>query len=255
MVKSLLTDLVITDIYSASTLYSPQGKGSRRTNRPCWAAVIKYEGETVYLSNGKKFLSDASHLVLLPKGCNYDWTCTRAGRCAIIEFACEATYTEPISFTVTGSDKIMKIFKDLEYKRNLKSPTIHLESIRDTYSVILALMQSEAERYIPTEQKQKITPALTYISQNYNRKITNQELAEITGLSTVYFRKLFTATVGVSPIVYTHSLRIEKAKEILKSDYGKLSDVATYLGYSSLYDFSRSFKKHTGVSPSQYSRR
>ena len=44
----------------------------------------------------------------------------------------------------------------------------------------------------------------------------------------------------------------QKAKEMLKSDYSSLSDVAYSLGYISLYDFSRDFKKHVGVSPSKY---
>ena len=60
--------------------------------------------------------------------------------------------------------------------------------------------------------------------------------------------------MGTSPIVYTRRLRIEKAKEMLRSDYGTLSDVAQSLGYASLYDFSRDFKKHTGVTPSKYER-
>ena len=93
---------------------------------------------------------------------------------------------------------------------------------------------------------------MEYISQNYNKKIINDELAALTGLSTVYFRKLFTDIIGVSPIAYVHKLRVEKAKEMLKSDYGTLSDMAQSLGYPSLYDFSRDFKKHTGVSPSRY---
>ena len=71
----------------------------------------------------------------------------------------------------------------------------------------------------------------------------------VVGLSTVYFRKLFSVVMGVSPINYARSLRLEKAQEMLKSDYGSLSDVATSLGYPSLYDFSRDFKKHTGSSP------
>ena len=68
----------------------------------------------------------------------------------------------------------------------------------------------------------------------------------------MYFRELFTKTVGVSPIAYARELRIKKAKEMLKSDYGSLTDIAQSLGYSGLYDFSRDFKKHTGVAPSRY---
>ena len=119
---------------------------------------------------------------------------------------------------------------------------MELESIRDTYSILLALTQAVSERYLPTEKQQKIAPAIEYISQHYNENITNEVLADIAGMSTVYFRKLFTSVIGVSPIVYARNLRIEKAKEMLRSDYGTLSDVALSLGYRSLYDFSRDFK-------------
>lgn len=255
MNPSILTDLVITKVNSASTLCSPKNKKSKRINRPCWGAVFKYEGETVYRSNGKKFLSDAAHLLILPKGCTYDWHCTKAGRCCIIEFESESTYAEPISLPIQNSDRMLKVFKELEYKRNLKTGTVHLESIRDVYSILLILLQTETDRYLPTEKKKKIADSIEFISQNFHKKITNDQLARIAGLSTVYFRKLFTCTVGVSPITYVHNLRIEKAKEILKSDYGNLSDIALSLGYSSLYDFSRAFKKHTGISPSKYNQR
>ena len=58
--------------------------------------------------------------------------------------------------------------------------------------------------------------------------------------------------MGTSPIAYLHELRIKKAKDMLGSDYGTLSDVALSLGYTSLYDFSRDFKKRTGTAPSRY---
>ena len=105
---------------------------------------------------------------------------------------------------------------------------------------------------MPTDKQAKIAAATEYISQNYGKKITNDGLAEIVGLSTVYFRKLFAEIMGVSPISYARQIRIEKAKEMLKSDYGTLSDMALSLGYANLYDFSRDFKKHTGTSPSKY---
>ena len=249
---NILSDLIITRVYSVSTLYNPKNTKLRRNDRPCWAVVIKYEGETVYTSGEKRYLSDIGHIVILPKSCSYDWECTKSGHFCIIEFESARSYSEPISFSVKNGEKILKMFKDLEHKRNMKNPMAEMESVRDTYSILLALTQAITERYSPSEKHQKIAPAIEYISQNYYKSITNDSLAAITGLSTVYFRKLFTSIMGVSPITYVHQLRIEKAKAMLKSDYGTVSNIAESLGYHSVYDFSRDFKKHTGVAPSRF---
>ena len=252
MNTEILSNLIITKVYSISTLYTLEKTKLKRNDRERWAAVIKYEGETVYTSNGKQFLSDIGHIVILPKGCSYDWHCTRSGHFSIIEFESEKTFEEPFSFSVKNGEKILKMFKELEQKRNMKREMVEVESIRDTYSILLALTQTVSECYLPTEKQLKIAPAIEYISQHYNENITNDKLAAIAGMSTVYFRKLFTSIMGVSPITYVHQFRTEKAKEMLASDYGALSDIAQSLGYPSLYDFSRDFKKHTGVAPSKY---
>ena len=252
MSNEVLSHLIITKVYSISNLYSPQNTRMHRTNRQRWSVVIKYEGETTYTSNGKTFLSDINHIVVLPKSCSYDWHCSKAGHYFSIEFECNDTYCEPISFAVKNGEKILKLFRDLEFKRNLKKDAAELESIRDLYTIIISLMQAEHERYVPGAKQKKIAPAVEFISQHYNEKMTNDSLAGLTGMSTVYFRKLFSEVMGVPPIDYVHKIRIEKAKEMLKSDYVSLSDMALSLGYPNLYDFSRTFKKHTGLSPSKY---
>jgi AraC-like DNA-binding protein len=127
-----------------------------------------------------------------------------------------------------------------------------MECIRDTYSILLALLQAAQERYLPTKKQQRLAPVLEYISRNCHTRIKNDTLASLIGVSNVYFRKLFAEVTGTSPIAYVNGLCIEKAKEMLKSDYGSLSDVAQSLGYANLYDFSRAFKKHVGVSPTTY---
>ena len=252
MNTDILSNLVITKVYSASTLYTPASTKTRRTNREQWAVVIKYEGETVYISNGKRFVSDLNHMLILPKGCSYEWECTKSGHFGIIEFESEPTYPEPFLFPVKHGEKILRQFKETEYKRNLRGPMVEIESIKNTYSIILGLIHAGFEKYVPNSKQQKIQPAIEYISQNYSQSITNDALAAVAGMSTVYFRKLFTSVMGVSPITYARQLRIEKAKEMLGSDYGTLSDIAQSLGYASLYDFSRDFKKHVGIAPSQY---
>ena len=71
-------------------------------------------------------------------------------------------------------------------------------------------------------------------------------------MSTVGFRKNFQATYGVSPIRYLHQYRIQKAKDLLSSDYGSITQVAESTGYSSVYHFSKMFSQYTGMSPTEY---
>lgn len=252
MHKNILSNLIITKVYSATTMYNEIGAKANRTDRPCWAILIKYEGETLYDSRGDIYVSNINKVVILPKGCSYKWVCIKSGHYAVIEFESQYTYDKILYFPKANGEKLLKHFKSLEYKRTLKKPMYEIESIKDTYAVILALTETEQKTYVPTEKAKKLDPAIEYIAQNYNKQITNDELASLTGLSTVYFRKLFTETYHISPISFIHQLRIKKAQEMLKSDYGSITDIAYSLGYLNIYDFSRDFKRHTGVPPSKF---
>ena len=250
MYESVLSNLIITGIRSVSVMYNdPQAKG-KKTDRPRWAVILKYEGQTVYTSQGQQLLSDREHLILLPMGCSYEWTCTQAGHFLSLEFECDAVCEQIISLPVKQSDRLLRRLKELEHTWNLADPLCQQLCIRDLYTVLLSLRQPEP--YIPGDKKQKLTPILEYISQHCSEPLTNDRLAEVAGMSTVYFRKLFTQVMGVPPMTYARQQRIEKAKQMLRSDYGSLSQVALSLGYANLYDFSRDFKKHTGIAPSKY---
>ena len=248
----ILSDLIITKVYSATTMYTEKNTKTKRNNRQNWAIVIKYEGETLYDTGRKIYISNVNNLVILPKGCSYEWCCTHSGHFSIIEFESDLVCNEIFHFYVKNSEKFLKLFKEMEYKRTLKKPMYETESIRDTYSILLMLIQSAQKKYLPTEKINKTSPALEYIAKNYNKNIKNDVLANLCNLSTVYFRKLFAENVGTSPIAYVHELRIKKAKEMLKSDHGSITDIAQSLGYLNIYDFSRAFKKYTGISPSKY---
>ena len=115
MKADFLAGLVITRIDSVSTLFTPQGNKLKRRNRRGWALVIKYEGETVYRSGEKTYLSDGNHVLILPKGCSYEWECTKEGHFAIVEFESESTYPEPLCFPVKDGWIVIKVrrFRDL----------------------------------------------------------------------------------------------------------------------------------------------
>lgn len=248
----ILSNLVITGFYSASTMYNSENNFTKRVDRPSWGMLIKYEGETEYYNKGNKYISNSTNGVILPKGSSYEWRCTKAGHYSIIEFDADISHDAIFSFHINDTEKLLRSFKDLEYKQALNHPMKNIECLRDCYSLLINFIRLSEKRYSPSTKQQKIALAGEYIVKNCTRSITNEELAELTGLSSVYFRKLFREIQGVSPIAFAKNVRIDKAKEMLKSDYGSIGEIALSLGYQNIYDFSRDFKKHTGVSPSKF---
>ena len=247
-----LSNLIISKFRSTSTTYTQKNTKGKMHCRHCWAIIIKHEGETKYVSNNKSYISNINNMVILPKGCSYEWLCTQSGRFSFIEFDCDITYENILQFHINNGDKYVSDFKQIGYKSTLGDPLSKIECIRNTYSIIIELFESNKQESIADYRRLKILPAIEYIAKNFTKEIRNDTLAKECEQSTAHFRKLFRETYGISPIAYIHGIRIKKAKEMLKSDHGNISDIAYSLGYLNVYDFSRDFKKHTGVSPTKY---
>ena len=254
MDTDVLSNLIIDKIDSVSTIYTEENASGRRRNRQRWALVIKYEGETRYTSNGKDYISNINHIALLPKGCDYDWICEKAGHFSIVEFECEKTCPDIFVFPVKNGEPFYKTVKKMEIGRTLKETAYRLEELRDLYGILSSLVKAAAPTYMHSSKKQKILPAIEYIAHNYNKRIYNDELASVANLSTVYFRKVFTEVMGTSPFQYIQSVRMNKAQKMLQSDYAGIAAVAYSLGYANVYAFSRDFKKYVGISPLKYAK-
>ena len=252
MYEEWLSRLVITKVVAVNHTFSDQGLKGRRQNRQRWAMMYKYTGRTAYTCHGKNYLCHADTVLLVPHGCTYEWVSLEGGQFAFAEFDCDLTCEEIFAFPAPPDfDQSMRA---LEHQWRHGGAYAQMTCTRDLYSLLLKLFKAGAKPYSPSERQQKIQPAVDYMIDHFNENIQNDALAAMTGLSTVYFRKVFTETYGMPPIAYLHSLRIRRAREMLKSDYGSITSVAAALGYTSIYDFSRSFKKHTGLSPSAYIR-
>lgn len=252
----ILSELTVTRVRAVLNVYTAPGRTMERKNRPCFAIIYKYEGETVYECNGRTVISNAENAVVLPAGSSYAWQCKAGGHYYTVEFETDATCEQIFSFSVAGEgEKLLRLFRDAEQKHNLRASGYRLEQLRAVYSMLLLLLGTQRKAYADASHRQKITPALDYISQNYSQSIKNDTLAALCGVSTVYFRKLFFRVTGSSPITYIHNLRIAKAKRMLESDYESLAEIAASLGYADIYTFSKAFKKHTGLSPTQYAKK
>lgn len=100
----------------------------------------------------------------------------------------------------------------------------------------------------------KIEIVKKYISDNYTKAISVDELAALVGLSQSHFRKIFREIVGMSATQYAIYLRINKAKDLLLSGSANVSEAAFQSGFKDVFYFSSLFKKITGENPSKYLR-
>lgn len=90
------------------------------------------------------------------------------------------------------------------------------------------------------------------MDKQFSEPLTIAALAKEAGVSDVHFRKEFKHYYGVSPISYLKQVRIENAKQLLRSGYYTVTDVALECGFESISYFSYEFKRLTGVSPTTY---
>lgn len=97
-----------------------------------------------------------------------------------------------------------------------------------------------------------IDKALHYMHAEYANRITIQQIANHLNLDRCYFSTAFTRRIGISPQQYLVHLRLTKAAELMVT-YGETpSTAAASVGYTDLYQFSKIFKQHFGVSPRTY---
>ena len=99
---------------------------------------------------------------------------------------------------------------------------------------------------------QKVNKIINYMTDNYQKNITLQDLADYANISSSYLGTIFKMVTGKSTIDYLIEIRINKAKSMLKEGF-TVSETAKLAGFNDIYYFSRAFKKYEGISPSKYS--
>jgi AraC-like DNA-binding protein len=82
--------------------------------------------------------------------------------------------------------------------------------------------------------------------------VTLDEAAQAVNASTRHFCKIFKEATGVTFTDYLARIRVEKAKHLLQNPHLRVSEIAFETGFESISQFNRSFKRITGMSPTQF---
>ena len=122
--------------------------------------------------------------------------------------------------------------------------------IDDIISILATLRNDKRD---PDRYEQLANEVEEYL---INKNITSDVLSKEFGFVPSYISRLFKRQKGVSPNEYVTKYRIEKAKKLIEENNDlRIKDIADAVGFKESYYFSKTFKRETGMWPTEYSAR
>jgi AraC family transcriptional regulator len=98
----------------------------------------------------------------------------------------------------------------------------------------------------------EIDELLVYIHQHIYEPLPLNRLASLASYSPFHFARIFKERIGLPPLYYISSLRLQKAKDLLMHTNLSVRDIALEIGQQSLGTFTTRFTDRVGVTPSQF---
>jgi AraC-like DNA-binding protein len=98
----------------------------------------------------------------------------------------------------------------------------------------------------------RIWKARNFIAAHVSEELSLGKVARATNTSPNYFSEKFKETTGVNFVKYVARARFEKAATLLRNGDLRISEIAFAVGFQSLSQFNRVFKKFAGKSPTEY---
>lgn len=93
---------------------------------------------------------------------------------------------------------------------------------------------------------------VAYLGQHLSGRVTIETICKDNLIGRSQLQKIFCKKSGLGIIEYFSNMKIEAAKELIRTEQMNFTQISEKLGYTSIHYFSRQFKKVTGMTPSEY---
>lgn len=125
-------------------------------------------------------------------------------------------------------------------------------SIADWANVLKEAAAYTIDSLVRDVKSPVVQQVLNHIHQHYSEDLSLKTLGIQYNIHPVYLGQLFHKEVGESFTEHINKYRIERAKEQLRTSPLKVHEIARNVGYWETGYFYKQFKKHVGISPTEY---
>lgn len=160
----------------------------------------------------------------------------------------ESQDTMNTSFKISDINGVIRWLFEQSFEEFNKKQEAHEEIIINYIKAILL----HSYRYFKSDIAQNIDilhASINFIQEHLHEPISIEQLTSISCVSKSYLSRIFLKRVGMSPMRYLNSVRVEEAKKMLIDSKLTIGEVALKVGYRDPLYFSRVFNRLTGCSP------
>lgn len=253
-------DLTISRINNCEKICQPYGYDLQlseyrgafpRNPKGFYTLALVIDGECDYIFEKQKLRAKTGDIVFLDNYTPFHQITLRDFYVYVINFISEGgLIKEPKIIKPLGFDKYLSMFKEAAIAFEQKKVGYILLTKSIIYRILSTIQADGASREQPRTKGDKITFAKDYVSRNLaNCQLSVQAIASEMNISTAYLRKIFVENVGMSPLKYIKTLRINLAADILSTTAKSVDEAARECGFQDTSYFCKEFKKTMGASP------
>lgn len=249
-IMRIFEEIRVKEIDSIAIIENIEGNSRKIIDRFAYAVSFCTSGQITYHHKGNDYVCRPGTVVFLPKGESYTLSCEKSGCFPIINFSCCSELKSNGFFCaeLKNPEYFIHAFNELHRTFTFPGAAGQIHSLAYFYDILSHIITD-----LDSLGYTVLRPAVKYLSENFcSPAINNRKLAECCHISEVYFRRLFTSAYGIPPHKYISELRIQKAKELLKSNALSVTKISESCGFTSVYHFCRAFKATVGESPSKF---
>ena len=222
------------------------------------------KGERKVTCGGTEALAEAGDLILFnPEQCH---ACEQADG-GSLDYRCiniQPDIMRRAAYEITGRNDLPRFNRQIirgselvpqlaELHRLIMEQGSELQREERFYFLLSRLIEEYANNthYEYEPQSDESLAVRLYIEEHYAENISLNGLAKLTGFSKYHLLRIFTKENGITPYSYLSTVRIDKAKKLLKDGVTPL-ETALSTGFSDQSHFTNFFKRLIGLTPKQY---
>ncbi len=221
--------------------------------------IYNLSGEIEVWFNYNRIYAESGSVIIIPPGachkftyfnkenCQYYW-CHFSGATAIA-IADRIIENHGRIFNIGCYNNVAKLFGEI-----YKSLVNHSEDVTNNllYTLLFSINAFTEKTVSADGDVSDILKAIIYIQNNYNKDITVEELCSMCNISKYNFMRKFKAVTGSPVHKFIIDYRMMQAKKLLSNSELNVKEIALQVGFEDNMYFSRAFKKHFGMSPTEY---